>query len=140
MILDLWISLPRFHSHCFSSPLFELRACWVPFCESVLPSINRPRAEISVISAWARPNGAVTEVRYSILDLVGSSASPIRSSLWTFRSSSRRFLRNPSQWLVDLLGNPDPMHQNYQLPRYRYDCSLLGVLATPRCQRYSPPS
>lgn len=27
----VWISLPGFHSHCFSSPIFGLRACWVPF-------------------------------------------------------------------------------------------------------------
>ena len=50
MILDRRISLPRFHSHCFSSLTFELRACWVPFCESMLPSINRPWAEIEVAS------------------------------------------------------------------------------------------
>jgi hypothetical protein len=81
MILDRRISLPRFHSHCFSS--FTLSSVPVGFLsrESVLPSLNRPRAKIRVASAWARPDSAVTEVRYRSLTSCKPSSCSSKNSL-----------------------------------------------------------
>src|SRR6266852_6810220 len=36
-----------------------------------------------------------------------------------------------SQRLIDLAGDPQPMQQNPQLPGYRHDGPLLGILALP---------
>ena len=55
MILDRRISLPRFHSHCFSS--FTLGSVPVGFLsrESVLPSLNRPRAKSELLPLGPDP-------------------------------------------------------------------------------------
>src|SRR5262249_38283614 len=46
--MDRRISLPGFHSHCFSSPTLGSVPVGFLSCESVLPTINRPSAEIRV--------------------------------------------------------------------------------------------
>src|SRR5262249_2647074 len=111
MILDRRISLPRFHSHCFRALLwapcllgsfFVSGLCHLytglgPKAESLPPGQTRQRSHRSSAS---------------ILDLVGPPQSSLVLSLRLFASSRRRLHRNSSQGLVDLLGDPDPVHQN----------------------------
>src|SRR5262245_26146225 len=46
--MDRRISPPRFHSHCFSSPTWGSVPVGFLSCESALPTINRPSAEIRI--------------------------------------------------------------------------------------------
>jgi hypothetical protein len=106
MALDRCNSLPGFHSHCFAS--LALGSVLVGFllCESVLPSASRLEAETKSVPAPAIP--------WAQSPRLGIDPGPCgliqKPSLSYRRSGSHRFPGNSSQWLVDLLGDPDPMH------------------------------
>src|SRR5271154_6491234 len=68
------ISVPRIHSHCFSSPLLSLRAGWIPFLESVSVAINK--TGLTPKSVWTPlgPDPTTQSLRLSIL--VAQTLSP----------------------------------------------------------------